>query len=242
MSMQQFVARVRNTAVKAGGAYFPYSQCLEPTATLIKMMPSTAGGICQALAAKWIAEHANEGSLWNWLCTAGTSNVKQGQIANLMVNFNESVTTDKGSGAFNTTVKRSKSQTKMAWQDVVTEKYLAQYGVIRRGMARARMNNSMQMNGGGGTNLGVGLASLLEPAKWNGQGFYLLISIMGDGGHALAAYVGRDDICFFDPNFGDFYFDTRAKFKNFMKDFWKESGYGKDFDSFYLLDFGRRVN
>jgi len=242
MTMQAFVAKVRKTATSAGGGYFPYSQCLEPTATLIKTLPGTAGGICQALAAKWIAEHANDGSLWNWLCTPGTSNVQQGKIANLMINFNESITTNRGSGAFNSTVSRSGSQGGMAWQDVVTEKYLAQYGVIRRGMAQAKMNSSRSMNSGTGVGLGSSLARKLDPALWNGQGFYILISIMGNGGHALAAYVGRDDVAFFDPNFGDFYFDSRAKFKSFMRKFWEASGYVNDFNSYYLLDFGKKVN
>lgn len=241
MSMQEFVNRVRATATKAGGGYVPYSQCLEPTATLIKMLPATSEGICQALCAKWIAEHANDRSLWNWLCVPGTTNVRQGMITNLMVNFNESVTTDKGSSAFNRTVRRGSGQKNMIWQDVVTEKYLAQYGVIRRRLARSNMSRTHSYSNGHA--MGARMARDLDPALWNGQNFYILISILGDaGGHALCAFVGSSDVAFFDPNFGEFYFETRAKFTTFMKDFWRTSGYRDDFNAYYLLSYGKRVN
>ena len=238
--MKQYVDKVRQTAIAAGGSYIPYSQMLEPTNTMIKMLPATEDGICQALCAKWIAEHANDSSLWTWLFTPGTTNVQFGKIANLMVNFNETVTTNKNSAAFNTSVTRSKGQEKLIWQDVVTEKYLALYGVIRRGMARAKMNSRWSMKKGSG--LGFEIGKDLNPALWNGQNFYVLISILGKGGgHALCAFIGATDIAFFDPNFGEFYFTDRGKFMNFIKKFWEKSGYGKDFNSYYLLDFGKRV-
>ena len=175
--MKQYVDKVRQTAIKAGGGFVPYSQMLEPTNTMIKMLPATRDGICQALCAKWIAEHANDSSLWNWLFTPGTTNVQFGKIANLMINFNESVTTDKASSAFNATVKRGAGQKNMIWQDVVTEKYLALYGVIRRGMAASKMNSTWSMKSGKG--LGMEIAYDLDPKKWNGQNFYILISILG---------------------------------------------------------------
>lgn len=240
MSMQQYVQRVRDTAVAAGGGYVPYSQSLEPTATLIKMMPQTADGICQALCAKWIAEHANDRSLWNWLCVPGTTNVRQGMITNLMVNFNESVTDDKRSGAFNRTARASKGEKNLIRQDMITNRYLQMYGVIRRGMARGKMGRTHSYSNGNA--MGNRMAADLDPDLWNGQNFYILISILGaGGGHALCAFVGRNDIAFFDPNFGEFYFETRAKFKAFMRNFWKTTGYKDDFNAYYLMDYGRRV-
>lgn len=236
--MREFVQRVRETATKMGGAYIPFSQCLEPTATLIRTVPATSGGICQALCAKWIAEHANERSVWNWLCTPGTMNVRPAMIANLMINFAEGVAAP-GSAAANPTVRRGAGQRDMLFQDVVTEKYLALNGVVRRGLARTNMTRlhayrSSQV-------MGARIARDLDPDLWNGQNFYVLVSILGPGGgHALCAYVGSKDVCFFDPNFGEFYFDTRLKFKAFMRDFWRISGYRDEFNAYYLLDFGRK--
>ncbi|NMJ39932.1 hypothetical protein GWK16_01670 [Roseomonas sp. JC162] len=238
--MREFVQRVREMATKAGGAYIPFSQCLEPTATLIRALPATAGGICQALCAKWIAEHANDRSVWNWLCTPGTMNVRPAMIANLMINFAESVAAP-GSAAFNPTVRPGAGQGDMLFQDVVTEKYLALYGVVRRRMARAGMTRPHAYRSGQA--MGMRIARDLDPDQWNGQNFYVLVSILGPaGGHALCTYVGSRDVCFFDPNFGEFYFDTRAKFKAFMKDFWRISGYRDEFNAYYLLDFGKARN
>jgi YopT peptidase len=241
MSMQQFVNRVRATATKAGGAYFPFSQCLEPTATLIKMMPQTKGGICEALSAKWIAEHANERSLWNWLCTPGTTNVRQGMIANLMVNFIEGVSSSPSSATFNPTIRlTSAERTANDFQAAATKRFLSVHGVIPRGAARARMKNIHSYSNGHA--MGARLSRDLDPDLWNGQNFYLLIGIMGSqGGHAMAAFVGRNDVCFFDPNFGEFWFESRAKYKEFMKDFWRTSGYRNDYTGYQLWDYGKRI-
>jgi YopT-type cysteine protease-like protein len=243
MSLQEFVNRVRATATKAGGGYVPYSQCLEPTATLIKMLPSTQGGICMMLCAKWIAEHAHDRSLWNWLCTPGTMNVRQSMIGNLMVNFTESVSSNPNSRTHNSTIRMTQSEStqKFAFQVTATDRYLRQFGVIRRGTARGRM--SAQHSYSDGNAMGERMSRDLDPDRWNGQNFYIMIIISGEkGAHALCAFVGRNDVAFFDPNFGEFYFDSRVKYKEFMRDFWRTSGYRNSYTAYRMLDYGRSMN
>lgn len=257
MSFLSSMKAIQGDALKKGGSYVHYSQCLEPTNTLIKLLPYTSNGICQALSAKWIAEHANGGSLWNWLFTEGTTNVKQAAIANLMINFTESVvrTASDIEPSQGNHAKRQKTAFRIGnkslrkantggqfYQDFVTDKYLGLYGLKRRAICQPGVVGGMQNRIPMGTGLSAGhrLGSYLNE-DWlasKGSGSYVLISIMGNGGHAMAAYIGND-ISFFDPNYGEFWFPTHLQFFDFFMGFWRSSGYYQDFDSFYLMPYAK---
>jgi YopT peptidase len=243
---------------KRGGAYVAYSQCVEPTKTLIEMLPFTGDGICQALAAKWIAEHANDRSIWGWLFAAGSTNVKQGAIANLMVNFTESVVRKRVSNTalgsrrqrglmaarLSNPTTRSADTGDLYYQDFVTSKYLGLYGLRRRSLPQERIvgSSGARRGVGSGIKAGQNLAAALHPHALCSKGdVYVLISIMGDGGHALAAYVGSQDVAFFDPNFGEYWLPNQQAFRGWFAKFWELSRYGDDFDSFYLLSYGKAM-
>ncbi len=227
--MREFVTRVRQAATRAGGAYIPYSQCLQPTASLIRNLPAHAGGIGQALCARWIAEHANERSMWNWLCTPGTMDVRPGIVASLMIDFaagREAGSAPQGCG--------------LPFQDAA-ERYLARHGLVRSRFAPASMARLNRF--GSGAALGARLARDLDPDLWGGRSVYVLVSLVGPGGgHALAAHLGGQEICLFDPNFGEFDFGSRRSCKDFLRDFWRASGYRDEFDGCALLDFRRKAN
>ena len=236
MSIRDTITFLQQECTRRKGAYVFYSQCLEPTNTLINMLPYTRNGICQALSAKWIAEHANDSSLWYWLFASGTTNVKQASFANLMVNFTESV---QRTGAVSNPTTRDYSGGDF-YQDHVTDKYLSLYKVKRRGAANAGFMGSMSNQlpvGSWGTNL----ANRFQESWLNARGgSYILISIMGNGGHAMAAYVGKD-IAFFDPNFGEYWMPDTNKFYSWFQQFWWKSGYHQQFDKFYLLPYAKGV-
>lgn len=241
MSFMGVMKSIQADALNNGGSYVHYSQCIEPTATLINMLPYTKDGICQALSAKWIAEHANGRSLWNWLCTPGTTNVKQGAVANLMINFTESV---QRTGKLSNPTTRNKNTHGQFYQDFVTDKYLGLYGLVRRKIVQDSVIGSMknQLSVGGGLNAGRRLARRLNESRMvsKGSGSYVLISIMGNGGHAMAAFIG-EDIAFFDPNFGEFWFPSHQQFYKFFLKFWRDSGYYKDFPNYYLMPYAKGV-
>jgi hypothetical protein len=257
MSFMQDMRTLQNSALAKGGAYVHYSQCLEPTATLISMLPYTEDGICQALSAKWIAEHANDSSLWSWIFAPGSTNVKQSAVANLMINFTESIVRKRSDIPRNlgnrrqrglaaarlaNPTTRSLKSPDLYYQDLVTTKYLGLYGLKRRGITQAKIVGSFgqQRGGANGTKTGLNLAAALHPhALCTHGGAYVLISIMGNGGHAMAAYVGSTDVAFFDPNFGEFWFPDQASFRAWFAEFWKTSGYSREFDSFYLLTYAK---
>lgn len=259
MSFLGVMRRVQQEAQKQGGSFVHYSQSLEPTNTLISSLPYTEDGICQALSAKWVAEHANGGSLWNWLFVPGTTWIKLANIANLMINFVEStvrtasdVDESKGNhrrrqkiarGLSNPTTRKANTGGQF-YQDFVTDKYLMLYAkLIRRKIVQPGITGSMkkQVRVGSGASAGYRLADALSEKKMVSRGgSYVIISIMGDGGHAMAAFIGSD-ISFFDPNFGEFWFPNHAKFKAWFIQFWKISGYGDDFDKFYLMPYAKGI-
>ena len=242
MSFMNVMKSIQADALANGGSYIHYSQCIEPTATLINMLPYTANGICQALSAKWIAQHANGSSLWDWLCTPGTTNVKQSAIANLMINFTESV---QRTGKLSNPTTRNQDTKGQFYQDFVTDKYLKLYsGLVRRSIVQEGVIGSIrnQLTVGGGVNAGRRLARRLNESRLvsKGSGSYVLISIMGNGGHAMAAFVG-EDIAFFDPNFGEFWFPSHKQFYAFFLKFWHRSGYYKNFPNYYLMPYAKAV-
>lgn len=235
MTVQAAMNLMQAECIQRNGAYVAYSQSLEPTSSLMKTLPYTSKGICQALSAKWIAEHANDGSLWNWLFDTGSTTVKPAAVANLMINFTESV---QRTGRLANPTTRDKDTGGDFYQDFVTDKYLRLYGLTRRQAAQGRFMGSMKNRLPVGA-AGHQLASRFQESWLNARGgSYILISIMGNGGHAMAAYVGKD-IAFFDPNFGEFWFPSINEFYSWFKGFWRCSGYHRSFDTFYLLPYAR---
>ena len=230
--LQQFVNGIRERAIAHNGSYVPYSQMYEPTNTLIKSMGASKDGICLALSAKWMVEHAKGGSLWNWLCTPGTTNVKQSAIANLMINFHDSVVSS-GSTA-NASMSDVSGLRGFAHQDVFLDRYMGLSGLKRRAITQDLVTGWQQASAGS-VRVGQQLAARLSPKWMNTQsGTYVHIGTLGKGGHSTCAFVGSSDISFFDPNFGEFYFGKQSDFRNFFNDFWKMSGYLNSFNTFKL--------
>lgn len=238
MPIQAMLKSIRDKAVSCKGGYVPYSQCVQPTKMLIESMPQTTGGICRALACKWIAEHANDSSLWNWLFVPNTTWVDRGKIANLMVNFVEGVSP---SGTFqNTTVSNPQNLGGGNYQDLVMDKYLELYGLARRGITQDLITGYQVRTAG--LNLAHSIANRMTPRYLNTKsGCYLHIYIGAPGSaHSMSAWVGQD-IAFFDPNFGEFYFDNHKRFREFFLYMWSRSGYANSFNSFQLDPFAKKV-
>jgi len=236
LRMQVFVQAVRDCAIRHGGAYIPFSQCLQPVKALIESMPGTSGGICRALAAKWIAQHANDDSLWNWLFYPNTTQIKLGCIAELMIQFHEGVSPQ---GKFNNpTVQNPGNLTGGNYQDLVMENYLGIYGLKKRGITKDLITGFQNRPP---ANAGSSIANRLS-IKWlNGVGYVHIYTGGGGSAHSTAAFVGSQDIAFFDPNFGEFYFTDQAKFRAFFVEFWEISGYSRSWGGFQLDPYARAI-
>ncbi|WP_010585284.1 YopT-type cysteine protease domain-containing protein [Schlesneria paludicola] len=244
MGFAETAKKIRDAAVKYGGSYIPYSQCVPPTSTLIESMPQTSDGICKALSAKWIVEHSNGSSLFNWLCTPGTLNVRQSAVANLMLNFMDGTET---TGAFKNRSwfrkgsmrKEYKSrQNHLSRQTFMTDKYLQLYGLKRRnGLRGVGMNDNPISVGANGS----ALANMFDSRYLNTKGeTYMTIGILGDaGGHALAGYCAGKEVILFDPNYGEFYFPSYDMSYPWIQYFYVASDYISDFDTFYMLGYAK---
>ena len=231
------------TCLEQSGCYIEYSQGNRGTHDIIKKSPLTADGICQALSAKWIAQHANDDSLWNWLFIKGTRSINQAAIVNLMHNFTDGVARH---GKSANPTSKNKYPLGMTYQDYVTERYMAIYGVQRRKMVqKGFLGNQFHLIATGAD--GHCLAHRMQGSFLNSRGdSYVLIVIKGKDknkpvGHAMSAYVGSEDFVFFDPNFGEFWFPSHEKFQAWFKGYWSTSGYNRVFDGFYLLPYGKGI-
>lgn len=237
MSVEAMIKSIRDNAVTNKGGYVPYSQCVQPTKALIESMPQTKGGICRALACRWIAEHARGGSLWDVLFAPGTTYVKQAVIANTMINFIEGV---ESSGKLrNPTVQNPQNLTGGNYQDLVMDKYFALKGLIRRNICRDIITGYQTRTAG--LNVAQSIVNRMTPQYLNTKsGCYIHLYIGGNGAHSCAAWVGQD-VAFFDPNFGEFYFSKHSDFEKFFLYMWSRSGYISSFNSFQLDAFAKKI-
>jgi YopT peptidase len=70
------------------------------------------------------------------------------------------------------------------------------------------------------------LAQELAREIVRGFGTYKMIGMSGAHfAHACAAWSERD-VAFFDPNFGEFWFETTDAFVNWFPHYWHAAGYG----------------
>lgn len=220
------------------GAYVSYSQDLPDTDSVIRLLPETDPGICQALAAKWIAQHANGSSLWNWLFKPGTQTVNKGAVTQLMLQFIDSTARH---GPLANPTNRDIVPGVRDFQEIATDRYLRLYRVIQRRIANTAFMGTLQNRIRTGLN-GFPLAYRLHENFLNSRGgSYALVSVIGpDGGHALAAWVG-EDIAFFDPNFGEFWFPTHQNFQRWFVRYWSITDYKQYYDTFWITPYGREA-
>jgi YopT peptidase len=219
-----FYDRVFASAKAHGGVCVKqFSQGLPPVSGLIGRNADTKNGVCMALVNKWVAEHANGGSLWTWLLDRG-GRPDSGKIVNVMINFLDTL---KGGGGATT-----------QWRN--SEKYLKQYNVVRRlDVVSAGPKDWTYDFGKPGPAVGDACARWLigHDAKSN-AGYYRSFCFMGSGGGHITTMWLAQDVCFFDPNFGEYWFEKRSDFAKWFRVFWQISGYQSTYSSIQFCDWG----
>lgn len=224
-SMLNWVDSIANTASLYGGStIMKFSQSLPPTSTLIATYGATRNGVCEALSNRWIVDHANGSSLWNWLCNAN-GQVQPSKVANVMINFIDTLSMPGPGGV-----------DKQSWN---TERYLLSHGIRRRlniTSGNRLMSQDLSRRGRGSVSAGQDLANALVALR-NTDGCYRHIAIYGPrGGHAMCAWVGAD-VAFFDPNFGEYWFEKKSNFVRWFNRFWQSTGYSQSYGGFELRDY-----
>jgi YopT peptidase len=177
-------------------------------------------------SAKWLECHAKGDHMANWLQKDGTGPIDPNKIRQLMQLFSVGTTMHpdrmrggSGGGADD--------------QNRATEVWLATKGIIRKGaIVGVPFHNMGLVHVPQGSNVPRGdrrrrvLARALAEEIVRHPGTYKMIGMNGTHfAHACAAWSQRD-VAFFDPNFGEFWFDTREKFVSWFPTFWHTAGYG----------------
>lgn len=214
------IGRVRDSVREHGGEIkFKFAQTKGDFLSQIMMHKDTAGGVCESLAAHWIASHARGGSLFDELYVDGKKGKFQidtlYSIKELQI---EGVTGD-------------------ADQNKVSEAWLGK-NEVRPMMRELKIGPTTYPR----PMMDQGITGARGPEKLidaildkNG---YKKIGLTGEMvGHTVAAHVDENGATFFDPNFGEFYFADKTSFRKwFSEAFWKDSmyhyeklGLGKEF-------------
>jgi YopT peptidase len=214
----------RNSLDRFGGVMtWDFSQMNLNVYQIIRRDAASAGGICKALAAQWIVDHAYGGSLYNRVVDQ-RGNLNLAAIRMIMQNF------IIGSGQ----------------QVTATAQFMLKRGVLERQSSQdisrtivRRVDGrrvdvptvthttkaTYQANVGAPTcNVAVELPQALRRVV---DGYALIdFGAMTGDGHSTAAWIGvkrpdvAGDVCFFDPNVGEFYFRDKENFFRWFQVFY----------------------
>ncbi len=240
---------VRSSAKKHNGSCtWEFSQIKDPVASIIGKDRITEDGICEMLSAKWIECHAHDSALPNWLEGSGKA-IDPSKIRQLMQLF--IIGSTFGQNQILGNVGGAVDQT------AATTNWLRAKGVIQRKsikpitfMGGQKMNvaNSTEGNRAAGTSKSghaAAMASAIAMSMNTGSGSYRTIGIWGPhGGHAMAAWVGKD-VAFFDPNYGEFWFENRSDFIRWWPKFFSKACYNLPrvglFDRYQINEYAKKV-
>ena len=222
----QEVKRAYESAIQHGGVpIMPFAQGMQFVRDVWR--PHYNGtGICQALVNYWIAEHAGGGSLWNTLFDQGRLNSgKLIEIANQQNAFGSNLNGENAS----------------AMQKLRSAVFLSGKGVVRRPdivSRRAEPISGAKLDAfDASLGLRLGRAIGYDGMANATEGGYRMISFTSGGAasHVTCAWVQRD-IAFFDPNYGEIYFESKAQFAPWFAQFWADS-YVNSFTGYDIRDF-----
>ncbi len=192
------------------------------------------GGVCKALCMYWIGYHATDKDFWGWLFDE--KNKAQINTAVNIISTHNSYYNRDGS--------------KEDW----AKKFLSRYRVIPQkgvkgnpvppitgnaGPVKAKENDETKQR-----QAGAALAAQIAPLKRTAlnEG-YRQLSIGGGGDrndpkqggrHAVVAWVA-EDVLFFDPNHGEYWFERTDMFRQWFMEYWLLTRYAKRYQGEYKI-------
>lgn len=167
-------------------------------------MKETQGGACYALSMYWIVNWAKGINYLEWLSppleasSKGNTTFGVGMVQNLrkiMENQNKFL-------SYQTVLGKSSRNLKLGYAKIMIEG-----NCILRSTRRLVIENNASLDQ---------IASNIADA----EGYVMLGWYKSDfGGHACAAHVGPAEVFFFDPNFGQYWFDSKSSFKTWYRSY-----------------------
>ena len=182
-------------------------------------------GICAALSAHWIKEHAHGGSLANILGSGGIGGLNVAKLKEIALLHGHVSNGDGGSQAsdlglwlkMNDVLPLAKSRT----VEIDSFRFKGWQG---RSIGRGDMNESSQAI--------ANIEGEMVLAMQDYHSCYFRLNFGGkaflrSAGHAVAAWLGGatyssgGDALFFDPNYGEFWFEDKADFFRFFPGYYR---------------------
>ena len=229
---QKHCQRVLELAVRSKGVIIArFSQASESMTALLRTNKKARLGICKGLVNRWMARHANDGSIWNDIFNED-GNIKIEEIHKLI---QESVALCH--------LSLSQRMRNVFAQGYNSAMYLARYGLVQRRdiVGQYRLTSRGGVGDRPANTLGIRIALQITNGARNG---YKVITVYGDSEpHVFCAWVGGpirgtiNDIAVFDPNFGEVWFDQIRRFEIWLACSWTEF-YGDSYDTFVIEDWG----
>ena len=222
------IGPVQRSAQRYGGyCTYAFSQYRPPVSTLTKKDETTSGGVCVALSAHWIYHHAQDSSLWDWLVVDGKIQPSK-LIFDIMQLQRESALNNDYTGTTESWFRRNgierRQTTHIAYRPDHTFTIVAQQRLPTAQLGASGMRNAAELASAilGDVKGGIGHYNEITVRT----GHYKMLSILGKaGGHTMALWVGQD-VMFFDPVYGEFWFESHADFARwFTTSFWSTSLY-----------------
>jgi hypothetical protein len=207
-----------------------------------KAQNATEGGICAALSCYWIIEHADGGSLWDQLCdidgAGGITRLKNEYAMGIvelqrgLMLHTQDIRTFMRSRGLEPHTDQEFAGSLRGMLDPGTTNVLTDRAVTTAASEDGTLNC---------TRFVLGLCDISTKEA------YLLIKF-GEGGwpqrgHACAAWVStigeQTVVLYFDPNYGEFYFENRGDFENWAARYLVYSGYYKKYPTVTASQFGK---
>ncbi|HVJ92825.1 MAG TPA: YopT-type cysteine protease domain-containing protein [Labilithrix sp.] len=216
-----FASAVRRSAVDAGGKVtWKYSQAGWETVRLIIWNPHTRWGICAAMAAQWIVDHAYGGSLANRLIN-DDGKVSRDAIRRLM--RHHSLASSGGDVSQRTAIEQFLSNRKIV---IRRKSYDSRYGARHRKEGWTKPANSERRQAKETGTAMPDIAYQIAAALGKVRASYVLIKFGGrKWSHVIAGWLGRDDGCLFDPNSGEYWFQRKEKLCEWFPTYYRVAGY-----------------
>lgn len=229
------IRSVRNSAANFGGhCTWEFSQTQDPVASLMAVNPDSAKGICQMLATKWLEGHANDDHIANWIMTSG-GQIDASKVRYIMqlfiIGLKMNPTAVEGNVvAGDASNQRSATHCWLQHKGIIRRHGIVPIQILHGPLQTIPLGTSTDTKnsgraGGSRSGHAARIATAIANDIQNGSGHYAIIEISGPReGHAMAAWISND-VTFFDPNFGEFYFSDKADFIRWFPTFFRKSFY-----------------
>ncbi|WP_174888712.1 C80 family cysteine peptidase [Candidatus Williamhamiltonella defendens] len=226
------VKKVRKSVTKYHGKVnFAFSQVQTDFFKEIIKHKQTSAGICDALTSYWIALHAQGKNLFKEIITGDENKLNKNkifEIKKLQVDFNNY---EESFLAHKNWLNSQGLDYKKFYKD---DGYFKNKGTKNKYQRSENTDEAIK-------NLAE---SIVSTPSHNKDGEYKKIALHGSMlGHSVSAYINKNTVIYFDPNFGEFEFNKKNDFIEWFVDkYWSKSLYKNTLNKKFFVDHFEKIN